>query len=77
MHLPLTHRNSKGVLFESYGGIHPSAITSVLSHAHNTAETQSPLCILNRLISLLIWDLEVFDFIEGADIDQDVFAVVD
>lgn len=34
-----------------------------------------PCCILNRLISLLMWDLGVFKFIEGADTDQDVFAV--
>lgn len=31
-------------------------------------------CMVNRLISLLMWDLGVFDFIEGADTDQGAVA---
>lgn len=54
-------------------------LTSVLAHTlaktHTAAEALNPCCSLNRLISLLMWDLGVFEFIEGADTDQDVFAV--
>lgn len=30
--------------------------------------------MVNRLISLLMWDLRVFDFIDGADTDQGAVA---
>lgn len=51
-----------------------SALAHGLAKTHTAAEALSPCCNLNRLISLLMWDLGVFEFIEGADTDQDVFC---
>lgn len=54
-----------------------------ITHTH-TADAWSPFCVfclyflfscmVNRLISPLMWDLRVFDFIEGADTDQGAVA---
>lgn len=79
VHLSLTRRDIKVVPLKSHSRMPPpppkkKPTSHLYLHTHtHIAEPLSPFCILNRLISLLIWDLWVFEFIEGADTDQDTF----